>query len=356
MITINEKLAMEAVDASIDFTRYNNGITKRIIALLNRADADLFNQITMALQRLPADSFTVERLDALLADVRRVNAAAYLQVRHSLETELKDLVAYESQYQYQLFTSMLPVQVSVAAISVDQVYTAALSRPMQSRLLKEWSASIEADKMTRIRDALRMGYVEGETIDQMVRRIRGTKAKGYEDGIIQIDRRNAQAVVRTATSHVSNFTRQRFYEENQSLIKGEKYIATIDGRTTIRCAGLDGQVFKPGTGPMPPQHWNCRSVRVPILKSWRELGIDMDELPESTRSSMDGQIPENMTYQQWLTKQSAERQDDILGVTKGKLFRQGGLTLDRFVDKSGKELNLTQLREKNAAAFAKAGL
>lgn len=356
MITLNEKLAMEAIDASIDFTRYNNGVTKRIIALLNRADADLFAQINLALQRLPAESFTVERLDMLLQDVRRVNAAAYLQVRQALETELRDLVAYESQYQYQLFTSMLPVQVSVAAISVDQVYSAALSRPMQNRLLKEWAASIEADKMTRIRDALRMGYVEGETISQMVQRIRGTKAKGYEDGIIQIDRRNAQAVVRTATSHVSNFTRQRFYEENQSLIKGWMFLATLDSRVTITCASLSGKVFPIGQGPMPPRHFGCRSTSTPVIKSWKDLSIDLEEISASTRSSMDGQVPEDITFTNWLRGKDAKVQDDILGTTRGKLFRANKIEVDRFTDKKGKVLTLDDLRKKNAELFSKAGL
>lgn len=355
-MSANEILLEAATDHAVDMTRYNNGVVRRIIALLNRTDSDLFAQIQSALSRLPPESFTVERLDALLADVRRINELAYDQLQFGLKGELKDLANYESGYQLSLFQSVLPVQVSVAAISVEQTYSAALSRPMQSRLLSEWAKSIEADKMTRIRDALRMGYVEGQTIQQMVTRLRGTRARGYEDGLIEIDRRNCASVVRTATAHMASFTRQRFYEQNQSLIKGEKYTATIDGRTTIRCASLDGQVFKPGTGPMPPLHWNCRSVRTPILKSWRELGVDLEELPPTTRASLDGAIPEDMSYQQWLKKQSAARQDDILGVAKGKLFRDGGLPLTKFVDRAGKEYTIDQLRAKNAAAFAKAGL
>lgn len=71
---------------------------------------------------------------------------------------------------------------------------------------------------------------------------------------------------------------------------------------------------------------------------------------------MSGQVPDDMTYQDWLKKQPVERQDDILGKTKGQLFRKGGLTLERFVDRNGRELNLAELRAKNAAAFAKAGL
>ncbi len=355
-MSLNYILQSGAISHSIDLTRYSNHVIKKLMALLNRSDADLFAQINAALERLPAESFTVERLDMLLQDVRRINEAAYLQLRHGLEGELKDLVAYESNYQMQLFQSTLPVQLSVASVSVEQVYSAALARPMQSRLLAEWTKGIEADKMIRIRDALRMGYVEGETISQMVQRIRGTRSRGYEDGIIQTDRRNAEAIVRTAISHTSNHTRQRFYEENGSLIKALKWTSTLDSRTSSVCMARDGKQFPLNSGPRPPAHFNCRSTMVPVLRSWRELGIDMNELPESTRASMDGQIPESTTYQTWLKGKSAEYQDDLLGKTKGALFPRGDLPLDRFVDKAGKEYTLDQLRQKNAAAFAKAGL
>lgn len=356
MLTANEELLDSAISHAVDFTRYNNGVVRRIIAILNRADKDLFEQLTAALNRLPAESFTVERLDMLLQSVRRLNESAYTALQSELQVELKDLVSFESSYQLSLFKNVLPVQVVVSAVNVEQVYSAALSRPFQGRLLSEWAKSLEADKMTRIRDALRMGYVENQTIGQMVTRLRGTRARGYEDGLIEADRRAAAAVVRTATAHTANFTRQRFFDANESLIKGERMCATLDSRTTVRCASLDGQMFKPGKGPMPPLHWNCRTTRVPVTKSWREMGIDLDDLPPSTRASMDGQVPDDMTYSQWLRKQSAERQDDILGKSKGLLFRRGELPLERFVDRNGKELTLAQLREKHADAFRKAGL
>lgn len=356
MPSVNEQLQDAAISHAIDLQRYSTGVVRRLMALLNRSDADLFAQIQSALERLPAESFTVERLDMLLADVRRINEAAYLQLRHGLEGELKDLVAYESNYQMQLFQSTLPVQVSVATVNVEQVYSAALARPMQNRLLKEWAQGMESDKMVRIRDALRMGYVEGETIGQMVQRIRGTRARGYEDGIIQVDRRNAEAIVRTAINHTSNHTRQKFYEENGSLIKALMWVSTLDSRTSSVCQARDHKQFPLNSGPRPPAHFNCRSTMALVLKSWRDLGIDTDELPESTRASMDGQVPESTNYQKWLKGKPAAFQDDILGKTKGALFRRGNLPLDRFVDKAGKEYSLDQLRAKNAEAFSKAGL
>lgn len=355
METANERLFDAAVSHAIDFTRYNNGVVNRLIAILNRADKDLAIQLSSALERLPPESFTVARLDALLADVRRANSAAHLQFKQSLEAELHDLVDYEAGYQLSLFESVLPVRVSAASIVVPQVYSAAMSRPFQGRLLSEWSAGIEADKMTRIRDALRMGYIEGQTISQMVQRIRGTRARGYEDGIIEIDRRNAAAMVRTATAHVASFTRQRFYEQNADLIKGLRWTSTLDGRTSPVCQSRDGAIYPVNSGPRPPAHWGCRSTMTPVLKSWREMGIDMDELPASTRASMDGQVPADMTYQQWLKKQSPDRQNEILGPTRAKLFRDGGVKLDRFIDQSGRELTIEELRAKNAKAFRESG-
>ena len=356
MATVNEQLAHEAIDHSIDLTRYSNSVIRRIIALLNKTDRDLANQITAALERLPAESFTVERLDALLHSVRQTNAVAYQQVSQLIETELKDLVQYEAAYQYQLFQSTLPVQVSVAAVNVGQVYAASLSRPFQGTLLKECLAGLEANKARMVRDAIRIGYVEGQTIQQVTQRIMGTRALQYTDGLMETSRRDAAAMVRTAVSHTANFTRTKFYEENIDLLKGEKFLATLDSKTTIRCASLDGQIFPVGKGPIPPIHWNCRSTRVGVVKSWKELGIDLPESAVSTRASLDGQVPEDMTYSKWLRGRSAEFQDDVLGAARGKLFRANKIELDRFVDRNGRMMTLDQLRKKNAEMFANAGM
>jgi len=356
MQTVNEQLAHEAIDHSIDLTRYSNSVIRRIIALLNRTDNDLFQQLSAALERLPAESFTVERLDSLLQSVRQMNAAAYQQVSQLIETELKDLVQYEAAYQYQLFASTLPVQVSVAAVNVGQVYAAALARPFQGTLLREALSGLEANKARMVRDSIRIGYVEGQTIQQITQRIMGTRALQYTDGLMETSRRDAAAMVRTAVSHTANFTRTKFYEENSDLLKGEKFLATLDSKTTIRCASLDGQIFPVGKGPIPPIHWNCRSTRVGVVKSWKELGIDLPESAVSTRASLDGQVPEDMTYSKWLRGRSAEFQDDVLGAARGKLFRANKIELDRFVDRNGRMMTLDQLRKKNSEMFANAGM
>ncbi len=361
MATVNEQLADEAISHSIDLTRYSNSVIRRIIALLNKTDRDLANQIAAALERLPAESFTGERLDALLQSVRQTNAAAYQQVSQLIETELKDLVQYESAYQYQLFQSTLPVQVQVAAVNVGQVYAAALARPFSISKdgavpLNEYLKGIEANRAAKIRNAIRMGFIEGEPTDKIVRRIMGTKSLNYADGLMEESRRHVEGMVRTAVSHTADVTRQNFYAENNDLLKGWQFVATLDSRTSITCASLSGKIFPIGSGPRPPRHINCRSASVPIVKSWKELGIDLPESKASTRASMDGQISEDITFTKWLRSKPASVQDDILGATRGKLFRANKIEIDKFTDSKGRVISLDQLRKKNAEMFAKAGM
>lgn len=374
MQTVNERLQDEVVGHAVDLQQYGTGVVRRIMALLNRADAEIAKALADALERLPASEFSVERLESLLLSVRSLNASAYAAVGQELTAEMRRLTEYESGYQLELFRSVLPPQVvasvGVAGVNVEQVYAAALSRPFQGRLLREWAGSIEADRMERIRDNVRMGFVQQEPIAQIVKRIRGTKAKGYSDGIIEIDRRNAEAVVRTAISHTAGFTRDRFTEENSDLINALVWTATLDSRTSEICRPRDGKQYQP-VSPYKPighgfpwlggpgrAHWNCRSVSVPVVKSWKELGslVDAPEFSTADRASMDGAVASELTYGQWLKKQSAARQDEVLGATRGALFRRGDLEIDRFYSDKGRYLSLDELRSRDAAAFKKAGV
>lgn len=88
------------------------------------------------------------------------------------------------------------------------------------------------------------------------------------------------------------------------------------------------------------------------------MGIDMDGSAnlEGTRASLDGQIPQDITYAQWIKKQSAARQDEVLGPSRGKLLREGRLPMEALYSQSGQFLTLQQLHERHAGAFRKAGL
>lgn len=367
-LPVNEYLADESVHHAIDLGGYGNGVVRRILALLNRVDTDLFAELMRRLDTMDPESFTVQRLESMLVSVRELNRSAYEQIGRELTTELRTLATVEIAYQHELFQGALPVKLSVATVDAGQVYAAAMARPFQGRLLSEWSQSIEADRMARIRDSLRMGYVENKTVAQMVREIRGTRAKGYADGLIEIDRRHAETIVRTAISHTAGVARDNFLEANADLVKGVVWRSTLDSRTSNPCRLRDGKHYSlethkpighslPWLGGPGRLHFNCRSTASPVVKSWKELtGADVPEFTPAQRASMDGVVPADLSYSQWLQRQSAGRQDEILGPARGKLLRDGGLAPETFATDKGRWLTLEQLRDRNAAAFKRAGL
>lgn len=95
---------------------------------------------------------------------------------------------------------------------------------------------------------------------------------------------------------------------------------------------------------------------VPVVKSWKQLGIRLRDAPPGTRESMNGQIAQTTNYDRFLRGQNVQFQNEFLGRKKATLFRKGKLPLDRFVDRQGNTLTLTELRIREAEAWARAGL
>lgn len=363
MPVVNEVLQDRTVDRAIDLHRYSNGVVRRMVAILNRTDARLMAQLAESLLRLDRESFTVERLDALLTSVRALNREAYAALFDGLQPTLRDLAESEAGYQARLFKRTLPaavqLQFPVASVSVDAVYAAVVSRPFQGRLLSGWAANVEASRLALIRNAVRQGYVEGRTTAEIIQTIRGTRALNYADGLLDRSRREVATVVQTALSHTAQTARGAFYDANADIIKALKWTSTLDSRTSEACRIRDGLHYTNEASPKPighsvpwlggpgRLHFNCRSVSTPITKSWRELGIDADDMPAGTRASMDGQVPADMTYADWLRKQSAERQDEVLGPVRAKAFR-AGTPMEKFYDDKGRFLTLDQLKERVA--------
>ena len=61
---------------------------------------------------------------------------------------------------------------------------------------------------------------------------------------------------------------------------------------------------------------------------------------------MNGQVPDSLTYDSWLRKQTGEFQDETLGKAKAALFR-AGLPCEKFVDLNTRhEFTLDELRRR----------
>jgi len=342
-MSVNDDLLDALTRHQIGLQRLSTATVNKVLAQLRRMDPDL-------VKRLTRDDLTVlsrTRTEALLRDVRRIIASAFEDATGALQLELGALAEYEGQYQGDLFKRVVPIAFETVTPSAEQLVAATMARPFQGRLLKDVYRELPEATFRDVRNSIRAGIVEGRTTGQIVRDIRGTSTQGFKDGILGKSRRNVETVVRTAVNHTAQVARETYYESNDDLVKGVRWNARRGGGTSSVCRARDGQVYETGKGPRPPAHMNCRSSTSPVLKSWRELGIAADEVPASTRASMNGQVPSDQTYDEWLRKQANGFQDDVLGPSRAKLFR-GGLKMDRFVDRKGSELTLDQLRKRES--------
>ena len=117
-------------------------------------------------------------------------------------------------------------------------------------------------------------------------------------------------LVRTSVNQVANKASMAVYESNQDVSSKYQWVATLDTRTSAICAALDDRIFEYGKGPMPPQHFNCRSTTVPIIDD-----EDLRKRFPDTRPSATGRVPQGMNYATWL-KDNPSIQTDALGNKK----------------------------------------
>lgn len=364
MTTVNQRLSDEMIAHALNVGRYSNGVVRKIAATLHEADAELSLRLAIALESLDASSFTVKRLEGLLASVRALNRQTVDTAMLTLTQELQQFAAYEVRFQYQLLMVLIPDEVLTHAplylVSPEQAYAAAMAKPFQGSLLAEHMETFSEDRMRRLVNTVRDGYLASDTTEQIVRRWCGTEAKHYQDGAQEITHRNAASIVKTAINHTAAVARTEFASKNADIIKGKVWLSTLDTRTTPLCRIRDGCRYTLDDKPIghtipylagPGRiHWCCRSTETFITPSWRELGIDSDEMSPATRASMDGQVSAT-TYGEWLQRQPYDRLVAIVGEKRARLMRDGGMRFDEFYSDKGEWLTLAQLKALDEQVF-----
>ncbi len=351
MATLNERLRDFSVGRQIDLLSLSQDEAEQLIAVLAASDEAL----EVRLRRILAQTPTRSRLQKIREDIRSALAATHARIRGGFNEYIAELGRDARNNEVLLFErtfATLPIDVTTPRLG--GVLAAIRSTPMDGTPLATWVSQFQRGDFERIWQSVLRGVTIGQTPEEIVRAVIGSRGLRFADGQREITRRGLRALVRTATTHASTVAREQVWADNADIIKGVQFIATLDARTTIICASLDGDVFPVGEGPRPPIHIQCRSVMAPILKDWRALGLK--GLDTDVRASLDGQVPASLTYEEWLKGRSVAFQDGVLGPARGKLFREGGLPLDRFVSDRGSRLTLAQLRARAPGAFAEAGL
>jgi len=292
--TVNGEIADRAIRHSLFLERFKTSETNKIVGLLNKQVLpDILDRVE---KHIGKGNFTEKRLNDLAVSVDKVANSGYTDIRKVFKGDMQDLSVSEARWQVSAIEQSMPIDIDLITPNTQVLRSLAIKQPIQGRFVNDWYKQLAQNTATKVNQSIRLGVAEGQGIESIVRRLKGTRANGFRDGILDESRRHLRTLVRTSVTEVTNVAREQVFKENTDVIKGVQYIATLDGRTTHVCASLDGQVFPVDDGPRPPQHPQCRSVTAPVMKSWQELGIPLKEIPPSTRASMDGQVASNQTF------------------------------------------------------------
>ncbi len=354
----NDALVDLFMERAIDLIRLEAGTRDKVWTLLKQLEADIVKAInTVDVRGVSRDGHQRNRLAKLLDIVRASIQATYRGVNTLMARELREIADIDGTWTANAINAATHMEFADSGVSRNFLSTLATDVLIQGAPTKEWWGRQAAGLASRFADEMRRGVALGENNSQLIDRVRGTTT---QRGLMDISRTSAERLVRSSVQTVANAAREATYAANTDLIKALQWHATLDTRTSIWCITRDGHQYEP-TGDHEPLddgpawlegpgalHWGCRSTSIPILKSWRDLGIDADEIPKTTRASMDGQAPEALNFETWLKKQTIARQNAVLGQGKADLWRAGKITFRDLLDQSGRPLTTEELRAKAA--------
>lgn len=115
----------------------------------------------------------------------------------------------------------------------------------------DWEYNIRKGVRVRLIEAIKDGKPLSSVLDAL-------EDEGLKNAEASLERFS-----RTKSTEIMNKARVAFYEDSK-VVHGYQYSAILDDRTTEICRGLHGKTFKKGQEPIPPMHFNCRSVLIPI--------------------------------------------------------------------------------------------
>lgn len=340
-MNLSDKLADSAVTRQIRLQRYASGLRGRVIALLEDTATDIITKLSSGRE---LTTFSKDRLTKQLSDIRQLIDKYYQDITGLTAVELQDLARIEAEFQLSSINRAVGVEIVSAMPSEKQLGELAKDTLIMGAPSADWWKRQSGDFQFRFVNEMRMGVAQGETNSQLVKRVRG---------VTDITKRNAEALVRTSVQTVAAEARRATWKENDDVIKGIQQVSTLDSRTSLVCVSRSGLQWDLEGNPIGHSipydggvalHWNCRSVELPITKTFRELGLDIDEFPTGTRSSMDGEVAQDLTFDAFLKGKSKSFQDDLLGPGRAELWREQKITLQDLVGGNGRPLTLEQLK------------
>ena len=346
-------MADPQVDANVSHQIYVERLAK---TNANQLDPELRALAVYTRARLAEEGSRITSkaaMNRVVRDIKKKYAATYDKWIKETDVFFKDLSNYETDYQTGIINKSTVADYDAKKPTNKSTIQMVKDTPMAiganggAVAMAAMTGNFSDNETQKAVSLIQTGYFQGRTTGEITASIVGTKANKFEDGIMAGTKRSATTISRTGSDHVTNTAKTNVYTGNEKAVKGYILTAVLDSKTSKICRAWDDTrvSFNDDYQPKPPFHFGCRTVMRPLLRA------DLDAVKGAERQTKgaDGKAfePTKKQYYTWLEEQPAWFQDDILGESEGKIFRNAGLTPSEFkkatVNKSGEPLTIDEM-------------
>ena len=338
-----------------------NTITKA----LSKARNELLNQVMARDIILPPD-----REDKVLKKLNDMT----LGIQHKLTGNITEAAEIAGQASFREYDNILSfdgrlaetVGFNFSSISAEQM-KAMVAEPFAGKMIKDWVKDDFRKQLTdEIKSDLLAGVFKGDSTKKLVDRLRDS---------FDVLERDAITLTRTFISDVNNRAAESVYKANSDIIKEVEWNATLEvstktGRgTCMRCAARDSKTWPIDSDYIrPPLHFSCRCFLLAVTLSFRELGLNINEIKKAARpyTKVNG-IPVNEggkrkildfgmfegNAQDFIKAQGPLYMKNVVGPGRMALMDAGLVDFDDLVTRNGRVKLLKELPKLGAGKIAK---
>lgn len=321
-MTINQATMQQLEDARHRLAALVDGHTQANTRAWSQAWADLEDDWLLAATLAAAARPDGKRLTAAqlrkqerLVDVqaRTDEAVATLAVeQRPTQASVQEVVRLAGEAERALIGSQMPrgslpsgLPVSSASVAASE----ALVQRFGERMIVGWSG-IPAAARAGIASTLLKGFRAGGGPEDVARRVVDSV-----QGAFTLSMSRANVVTRTEFLDAHRAGALATDEANAEVLRGWQHLANLDVRTCAACLAQHGSVH-PVSEPGPLDHQQGRCARVPLTKSWAELGFTGMDEPEDV-------LPDARAWFDGLTQSERER---VMGVKRLALLDSGAVS------------------------------
>lgn len=327
-------------------------IENDVVAILNKYRK---RKVTAALQA---------QIQEEISKVTRQHLQDYTS---SLKVENRALGAYEADFAVSALNGLIEddgfkvVAPTAAAVNARAIITPVKiginSYTSYSSMMKnywgKWADEIDG--------VVQAGFLESKTMPEITNAILGKmdlSKSGATKSTLDRARRSAKQLAITGTNHYANTSRIAFVDKNDTMLKGFRFLAVQDSRTSKQCRSLDQTVWLADDPKLnsvtPALHPRCRSA---LSYEVDDRFKDDEDSKKPSSFEVDGKrdpkpIDSDGIYYENLKELKESDQDAVLGPTLGEAFRE----LDNpsqfaklMLDDNNRPLTIKQLKTRNNA-------